>query len=60
MAQLLEAPKMTVLDDEGTLAGLPKTGDHLSRLKLTSLASAMLTGLFFALTEERSGKMRRD
>nr|WP_303038568.1 hypothetical protein [Enterocloster clostridioformis] len=51
---------MTVLDDEGTLAGLPKTGDHLSRLKLTSLASAMLTGLFFALTEERSGKMRRD
>ena len=32
MAQLLEVPKMTVLDDEGTLAGLPKTGDQNQRM----------------------------
>lgn len=32
MAQLLEVPKMTVLDDEGTLAGLPKTGDQNQKI----------------------------
>ena len=45
MAQLLEVPKMTVLDDEGTLAGLPKTGDQNQRMVQVLICDIIFCGL---------------
>ena len=45
MAQLLEVPQMTVLDDEGTLAGLPKTGDQNQRMVQVLICDIIFCGL---------------
>ena len=45
MAQLLEVPKMTVLDDEGTIAGPTKTGDQNQRMVQVLICDIIFCGL---------------
>lgn len=53
LAMLPDAPQTTILDEDVPLAGLPKTGERLNRLRLASVMTMALSGILLILEKHK-------